>query len=116
MSEIVEKVALDVEKEMKKSILTGEKSGELYNSGNKLHRASAPGQAPASDTGHLANSIRHKKIDDSNHEVSIEANYATILEFGGSRIQARPFARPAVLKVKKRIQALIYRLKKKHGL
>jgi ubiquitin len=49
--------AKKVEKEAKQSILSGEKSGRIYQRRSVTHRASAPGQAPASDTGRLVNSI-----------------------------------------------------------
>jgi hypothetical protein len=42
-----------------KSIQTGSKSGVMYQMYNprREHRASAPGQAPASDTGNLVSKI-----------------------------------------------------------
>lgn len=116
INEAVEKAASDLEKELKKSILTGEKSGELYNSGNKLHRSSAPGQAPANDSGKLANSIGHKKIKDNEFDVTIKSNYAIILEFGTSRMQARPFIRPGIEKVRKRLSSAINAIRRKNGL
>ena len=43
-----------------KSIQTGMKSGRIYEKYNprRTHRASAPGEAPASDTGNLVRNIR----------------------------------------------------------
>src|SRR5687768_17301699 len=46
-----------VEGEAKRSILDGNKTGLLYTRRTVTHRASAPGEAPASDTGRLVNSI-----------------------------------------------------------
>jgi HK97 gp10 family phage protein len=116
INEAVEKAASDLEKELKKSILTGEKSGELYNVGNKLHRSSAPGQAPASDSGALANSIKHKKIKNNEFDVTISSNYAIFLEFGTSRIQPRPFIRPGIEKIRKRLGSAITAIRRKNGI
>ena len=46
-----------------KSIQSGAKSGIVYQKYNprRQHRASAPGQAPASDTGNLVSKIRVKQ-------------------------------------------------------
>ncbi len=87
-----------------KSIQRGPKTGREYPRGKKTHRASAPGEAPASDTGNLARNIR-VKVNRSKGEVAVEANtpYAAALEFGTRGnpskkqppMQPRPFMGPA---------------------
>jgi hypothetical protein len=82
----------------------------------KPHQASAPGEAPAIDTGALVNSIvvagamgdKYKRYVLTNQE------YAQHLEFGtpGGKIAPRPFMRPAVLKkgqavIRKLMQAIV---------
>ena len=51
-----------IRSEAVKSIQTGAKSGIMYQKYNprRQHRASAPGEAPASDTGNLVNKIIKK--------------------------------------------------------
>lgn len=80
--------------------------------GFKLHRASAPGESPASETSHLANSIRAKpaKADNAGvrSEVIVGAAYGQGLEEGASgtgrsrtgRILARPFLAPALEEIR----------------
>lgn len=92
-----------VEKEAKLSITNGQKSGRLYKRGKAIfHRASAPGEAPASDTGRLVNSIN---TTISGLEALVVAGrgavkYARMLEFGTSKIAPRPFMFPALEKSK----------------
>ena len=94
--------AKQVEKEAKLSILSGQKSGRLYHRRTVTHRASAPGEAPASDTGRLVNSINSYLGD---QEAFVTAGrgtvkYAAMLEFGTRFMAARPFMFPALEKSK----------------
>ncbi len=100
--------ALMVEKEAKKSILSGGKTGRIYKRGSVVHQASAPGEAPASDTGRLVNNIYSRlntiKGDEAFIWVSKAAvKYATLLEFGTTKMAARPFFFPAFERSKARI-------------
>ena len=84
--------------EMKKSISSGAKSGKKY--GN--HTSSAPGQSPANWTGKLLKSIKVQKSKGMAF-VYVTAKYAEFLEFGTSKMRARPFIIPAFIKTKKMI-------------
>jgi HK97 gp10 family phage protein len=83
-----------------KSILEGNKSGKIYRRGSVTHKASAPGEAPANDTGRLASSI----ISIQNKDESLviagrgQVKYAAFLEFGTERMAERPFMLPALEK------------------
>jgi len=79
-----------------KSIQTGAKSGIVYQKYNprRQHRASAPGQAPASDTGNLVSKIIVKK-QAGEIKVQSNADYSKYLEYGTSKMAARPFMFPA---------------------
>jgi len=99
-SEISDKAAEVMAENMKKSILTGAKSGEQYYSNGKRHQSSSPGQAPANNTGALVRSIKIKK-NGKVATVSIEKDYAVYLEFGTSKMRPRPFIIPAFLNTKK---------------
>ena len=56
-----------------KSIQTDPKSGRTYEKYNprRTHKASAPGQAPASDTGNLVRNIIVRQVDIDNVAVDI---------------------------------------------
>jgi HK97 gp10 family phage protein len=71
-------------------------SGELYTHGSVTHQASAPGQPPAIDTGNLINSIRVEDVTPTEATLGVGAEYGEYLEFGTSRMAARPFLRPAM--------------------
>lgn len=58
---------------------------------SKPHRASAKGEAPASDTGNLANSVRIRESTGLKATVNFNANYAGYLEDDLDR----PFIQPA---------------------
>lgn len=93
--------------EMKKSISSGAKSGRRYGS----HTSSAPGQAPANWTGKLLKSIKVQKTKGLFYVV-VAAKYAEFLEFGTSKMRARPFILPAFFKTKKMILDQLKRMKK----
>jgi hypothetical protein len=106
------KAATEFEKEMKQEIEYGAKTGNTYQRGNKTHTASAPGQAPASDSGKLVGSIRYEKKSNDKHEVSINSEYALALEVGTSRMAARPFITPALQNAKKKLMKAIKAINK----
>ena len=80
-----------------KSIQTGPKTGRIYEKYNprRTHRASAPGQAPASDTGNLVSNIMVERESENIVNVVSKAFYSMFLEFGTSKILPRPFMFPA---------------------
>ena len=99
-----------------KSIQTGAKSGVMYQKYNprREHRASAPGQAPASDTGNLVSKIIVRQKSQDVTSVESNANYSAYLEYGTSKMEARPFMLPAFEKSKKPIiNAVLNRVKSK---
>ncbi|MCD9186713.1 MAG: hypothetical protein LUM44_09780 [Pyrinomonadaceae bacterium] len=94
LDKAVQESAAELEAEIKQKILTGTKTGKLYRKGSikrrgrivgsKIHRASAPGEAPANDTGGLANSIRAKKVEQMHSKVATSKNYAEPLDKGAT--------------------------------
>ena len=109
--EIVKGGAQLIRGEAIKSIQTGAKSGVMYQMYNprREHRASAPGQAPASDTGNLVSKIIVKQKTRNITNVESNANYSAFLEYGTSKMQARPFMLPAFEKSKKPILDATFR-------
>jgi len=98
---LIRNITFAVEAEMKR-LMTLPKHGHQYKRGSRAHTASAPGEAPAVDTGFLINSIRTTIKSDTEAVIEIPAEYAEGLEFGTSRVEARPFVRPAISGVLKR--------------
>jgi HK97 gp10 family phage protein len=82
------------------SILHDEKTGRVYEKYDprRTHVASAPGEAPASDTGFLVNHIVVDRTELPQLEVGVAslAPYSEALEYGTRRMKARPFLRPAL--------------------
>jgi HK97 gp10 family phage protein len=99
LSDIVRGAALQTETIIK-SDMQQPKHGREYARGNKTHVASAPGESPAIDTGHLLNSIQTANLGDLTAIVYTNADYALPLEYGTRRMSKRPFMAPAVKKVK----------------
>ena len=91
------------------SINQGAKSGvtyQLYNP-RRTHTASSAGQPPATDTGFLVNNIV-LDIDNNGLGANVEsrADYSAFLEFGTSKMAARPFMQPALEENKPKINRL----------
>lgn len=92
----VGKTAADTDAFAKDSIKRRMSQGEAYERGGRTHYASRPGYPPNTDTGRLANSIKHRKIASAIWEVRADAIYALALEIGTRRVAARPFLVPAL--------------------
>lgn len=93
-----------------KSIQSGSKTGRTYKRYNptRTHRASAPGEAPASDTGNLVSNIMVEDKGDS-IEVQSNAEYSKFLEYGTSKMEARPFLFPAYEMSREKIVQAIFK-------
>lgn len=65
-------------------------------SGFRFHRASAPGQPPATDTANLVNSMRARRTGKTSAELAINAGHAGLLEFGTDDMAPRPFVMPSI--------------------
>lgn len=85
------------------SRITAPKSGRAYRRrrGGRtvMHIASAPGEAPASDTGALLGSIQLDLSNPLHAVISIGAEYAELLEKGTRRMAARPYVEVSVEEV-----------------
>lgn len=113
MKQAVQRSAVMVHSTAVQSITQGGKSGDTYTKYNprRTHRASAAGEPPAADTGYLHNNIIFE-IDADGFGASVEsrAEYSEALEFGTSKMQARPFLQPAIEENRPKIRALMVAL------
>lgn len=101
IAKAVAATALMVDTDIKKRIQRGPKTGRVYRRGrgqnlSATHQASAPGQAPATDSGTLASSISFRMVNPLAAEIESRLDYATYLEFGTQHIAPRPAWVPAV--------------------
>jgi HK97 gp10 family phage protein len=84
----VYEAADDIRAEAFRSISAGSVSGAG-------HVASRPGEPPNRDTGTLQAGLKVAQTGPLTAEVRSEAPYAAALEFGTSKMAARPYMRPA---------------------
>ena len=111
LKKLIFESALLVERTAKDSILSGNKTGNVYIRGGKPHIASAKGEAPANDGGNLLSGIstRVKEMRSSvigqvftnSHGLS---PYGRDLEFGTKNMDKRPFMQPALEKNRPKIR------------
>tara|TARA_Y100000114_G_scaffold61189_1_gene56166 strand:- start:2719 stop:3129 length:411 start_codon:yes stop_codon:yes gene_type:complete len=91
-------------------INSGPKSGRRYGK----HQASAPGQAPATDTGVLRNNIVvNSDVQGLVVNVESRAKYSIFLEFGTTKMKPRPFMFPALESNKPKIRRMLKNVKGK---
>ena len=98
-----EGLGADLQKIIKAELDNGTGTGKVYEHDNHTHRASSPGKPPKSDTGELSRSISSKKTGTGQSQVRITSPYASALEYGTSKMRARPFIAPAVQQLKKQV-------------
>ena len=104
---IIERACILVETDIKKSMKPG--SGNEYpRPGGKIHKASAPGEPPAVDTGRLRSSYTHE-VEGTTGYVGTNVKYALPLEIGIG-MQPRPHIRPALHRNEKKILALFKKI------
>lgn len=89
-----------IKTEARLSITRGSVSG-------KGHVASLPGEPPNRDTGHLDTNIEATRTAPLKAEVRSKAEYAVPLEFGTSKMAARPYMRPATKKKRPAIERMV---------
>lgn len=86
--------------EIVKKYQRGPATGEVYEKyrPRRTHQASAPGEAPATDTGRLANSVIFDNLPQQplSVEVRTDVEYGPWLEFGTRDIAPRPNWVPSV--------------------
>lgn len=89
-----------IELDAERSITSGAVSG-------KNHIPSNPGQPPNADTHFLDSNIETEIGGPGLVTVTSKANYSAALEYGTSRMAARPFMRPAVERNRKKVVQMV---------
>lgn len=98
VNQALAKGAMDMANYAKEKIQSQSTSGRTYKRGGVTHTASVAGAFPNSDTGTLASSIffdMNVRSRVARFGVNDRLNYAKFLEFGTSKMEARPFLRPS---------------------
>lgn len=117
VEEAMTKSCIHVERIARQSI-GGKGSGRAYKRGKKIHKASAPGRPPARDTGTLASSVSYEvsrrgfniqgRVGPDLGKIRMrsrhtEPDYGSYLELGTSRMKARPWLKPALIRSQHKI-------------
>ena len=109
----VHATALETLTDVRKAIQGPPKTGRLYprgKNGDKVHQASAPGEAPATDQGALVTSTFITPVDRLTWAIGSRLEYAFHLEFGTRKMEARPSWVPAAEKNIPRLEKRIRRV------
>jgi hypothetical protein len=105
--------ALEALTDVRKAIQGPPKTGREYPrgaNGDKVHRASAPGEAPATDTGALVSSTYLSRVDEFTQAIGSRLDYAFFLEFGTMKIDPRPAWVPSAERAAPRLEKRLRRI------
>lgn len=88
-------IGKSLQREVRSHINNIGKTGRTYKIGNRVHRASAPGEAPAKITGNLKRSVDYNVRGWREVEFGYKEFYGRFLELGTKKMEERPNLRPA---------------------
>ena len=83
--------AFDAQSVSRQMVQSGARSGRTYKRRSITHQASAPGEPPKTDTGYLVSRIRGYVEERIVCVLEAGTRYASMLEFGTSKMGPRPF-------------------------
>jgi hypothetical protein len=109
LGKLINATGLNITTDVKRRIQRGAKTGRVYRRGNVTHRASSPGEAPATDTGTLVSSV-YFETGKLSATLGSRLAYAYWLEFGTQRMAARPAWVPAVEAAREKFAADVRRI------
>lgn len=95
------KIQSDIQESMSNTQLDMSKS-YYTNNKTKAHHPSLPGNPPAPDTGNLRKSIRYEVHEEGKEVYGLVGStqkdppYGAYLEYGTSKVEPRPWLRPAM--------------------
>lgn len=98
ISDAVNATAVEVRTQAVRNIQRGPATGRVYEKyePRRTHRASAPGEAPKTDTGRLASSVQTRSSGTLTAFVYTPIKYGPHLELGTRKMEARPWLFPAL--------------------
>lgn len=97
-----------VERHAVQLILSPPKTGRKYRRRGVEHQASAPGEAPASDTGRLVGSRRITLLSAGlRARLTFSTKYAMPLEVGTIKMEPRPYARRSLAETRGEVAGAI---------
>lgn len=109
---VLNSVALRMANSAKERIQSSESKGKAYKRGKNTHYASVAGAFPNSDSGNLVSNIFSEVVQGGRPVAKFGVRgvpYSYALEFGTSKMEARPFIKPTFNKFKKDIIKDLYR-------
>jgi len=114
VGDAVNATGLELRGDIVKAYQRGPASGVTYEKYNprRTHTASAPGEAPATDTGRLASSVDFKRDGPMSATVGSTVVYAAILEFSGDRPAWVPATEAMRPKFRRRLERALERAAK----
>ena len=83
-------IGREMQKDTRKRIKTGNKTGRVYKIGGRVHRSSAPGEAPANLSGKLERSVDYVVRSHKQIELGYKALHGKFLEDGTKNMEGRP--------------------------
>lgn len=102
-AQVIDNAVFELANRVETDAFNSIKEGSVSDAG---HVPSAPGEPPNNDSSVLADNIetiRGSEPGTIKYTVSSNAPYAAFLEFGTSKMAARPYMRPALEKNRERI-------------
>lgn len=93
--EVIEDVAFRTQEFAIRGIQRGPASGRVYTRGGVVHKASAAGEFPMSDTGRLAANVDMEIRSKLFRSVGTNILYGPHLEFGTTSMSPRPWLTPS---------------------
>lgn len=87
-------IGREIQRRVRRNILSRDKTGKKYRVGLNVHQASAPYEAPANLTGKLARSVDYDVRMSNQVEFGYKKLYGKFLEDGTINMKPRPNLRP----------------------
>ena len=109
VKDAVHAAGYDYRNKVRLAMVNSPRSGRIYRRRSVVHRASAPGEPPAPDTGMLLGSIQITRQEDRPPFIEIGSTvvYARSLEFGSRHVAPRPAWTPAAEETRAGLPRLI---------
>jgi hypothetical protein len=105
VDDAIQAAAREGERYVKESIAQSPATGRQYGD----HVSSEPGNPPRIDSGNLVNNINVRPVRDKVWAIRSAAEYAMLLEYGTSKLEARPHMTPMALWLEGEVEGIVTR-------